>query len=159
MQNEDWVRAFNELLGEQIVATDALAAQLEQEARALLDRDLSRLDSVTSAKQGCIESLERIESERRGLVAALAGTPRPTELGNLLQKIDPSGEAHALWRELTERLEACRQRNLQNGRLVALRRAHVLRSLAVLGGNPPGATYGPAGLTTDAPQPRDLARA
>jgi flagella synthesis protein FlgN len=158
MHAAEWVRAFNDLVGEQIAATRALAEQLEHEANAVLGHDLSRLDAVTSAKQGCIESLERIEAERRSLVSAFAGNPKPAGLARLLQDSDPSGHAVSLWEELTGLLEGCRQRNLQNGRLVALRRAHVLRSLAVLSGSSTAVTYGPAGITTAAPQQRDLAR-
>jgi flagellar biosynthesis protein FlgN len=139
-------------------AARALAGRLEDEGQALLQRDLGRLDAVTAAKQHCIESLERIESERRALVSALAGRPEPDDFVALLKRTDGSGRLTALWEELVGLLESCRERNVQNGRLVALRRAHLLRSLAILQGSPAVITYGPAGLASPGARQRNLAR-
>lgn len=158
MEPGDWTRAFASLIDEQIAATRALASRLEDEARALLQRDLSRLDAVTADKQRCIESLEHIESERRALVSMLAGKPEPADFAALLQRTDGSGRLAARWAELVGLLEGCRERNVQNGRLVALRRAHVLRSLAMLQGSPPAMTYGPGGIASAGARQRDLAR-
>jgi flagellar biosynthesis/type III secretory pathway chaperone len=158
MQTGEWIRAFASLIKDQIAATRALAGRLEAEADALLQRDLGRLDAVTADKQRCIESLERIESERRALVSALAGRPEPADFLGLLRRTDDSGRLAAEWQELVTLLESCRARNVQNGRLVALRRAHLLRSLAILQGSPAAITYGPAGLASTGPRQRDLAR-
>jgi flagella synthesis protein FlgN len=158
METSDWTRAFASLIKDQIAATRALASQLEDEAEALLRRDLGRLDEVTAAKQHCIESLERIESERRALVAVLSGRPEPDDFVELLRQTDGSGRLVAHWEELVALLEGCRERNVQNGRLVAMRRAQLLRSLAILQGSPAAITYGPAGFASAGARQRNLAR-
>ncbi len=158
MDTGDWTRAFAGLIKDQIAATRALAGRLEDEGQALLQRDLGRLDAVTADKQRCIESLERIESERRALVSMLAGRPEPDDFVGLLRQTDGSGRLAAHWEELVGLLESCRERNVQNGRLVAVRRAHLLRSLAILQGSPAAITYGPAGLASTGARQRNLAR-
>ncbi len=158
MQPGDWTRALASLIKDQIAATRALAERLEDEAAALLQRDLGRLDAVTAEKQHCIESLEHIESERRALVSVLAGRPEPDDFVALLRRTDSSGRLAADWAELVALLQGCRERNLRNGRLVALRRAHLQRSLAILQGSPAAITYGPAGLTSTGARQRNLAR-
>lgn len=159
MDTTDWVRAFNEILGVQIDATRALADELEHEFRALLERDLQGLDDATATKRNCLESLERVDGERRTLVSTLAGNPEPAGLAGLLRRMDPSGRAADQWRVLTDLLDDCRLRNLRNGRLVALRRSNVLRSLSQLRGGPTTVTYDPAGLANAVSSRRDLARA
>ena len=158
METAAWIRAFASLIKDQIAATRALAGRLEDESQALLQRDLGRLDAVTADKQHCIEALERIESERRSLVSALTGRPEPADFLALLRQTDSSGGLAAHWEELVGLLESCRERNVQNGRLVALRRAHLLRSLAMLQGSPAAITYGPAGLASSGARQRNLAR-
>ena len=159
MQRSSLLQALEQVLGEQVAAARALESQLEDEARVLLERDLPGLDAVTAAKQSCIEGLERVDAERRTLLAAITDDAPAEALELRLRRIDPSGRATALWRELTARLEACRLRNAHNGRLVAMRRVQVQRALSLLGG--PGAgglIYGRQGIAAALPQ-RDLARA
>ena len=159
MNPADWVQAFVQVVDEQVATARALAARLEDEARVLLERDLDGLDGVTTAKQACIEALERAESERRSLVAAVAGNISHDGLEQLLRRSDPSGRALAGWNELGRLIEACRLRNAHNGRLVSLRRAQVQRSIRLLGGPGAGATYERSGTTAPALPQRDLARA
>ena len=160
MQRSGWLRAFEQVIGEQIAAVCVLESRLEDEARVLLERDLDGLDAVTAAKQSCIDTLERAEAERRSLMAvATDGTPAEA-LDQRLVRVDPTGRAIALWRELTARLETCRLRNAHNGRLVAMRRVQVLRALSLLGGTDAGGlTYGRLGIAGASLPQRDLARA
>ncbi|MFO1406027.1 MAG: flagellar protein FlgN [Steroidobacteraceae bacterium] len=159
MDRAGWLSAFEQVIGEQIAAARALAGRLEDEARVLLERDLDGLDRVTAAKQACIDALERVETERRALVATVTGGSRAEGLEALLGRCDPSGRAIEGWRELAGLIEACRVRNAHNGRLVALRRSQVLRSLRMLRGQSAGGTYQRSGATESTVPGRDLARA
>lgn len=159
MKESDWLDAFRQVIDEQIVAALVLSERLADEARVLLESDLDGLDSVTAAKQESIAALERVEAERRSLMGMLAGSTRQAGHEEVLRNLDGSGHATERWNHLTALLEACRERNAQNGRLVALRRAQVVRSLSILAGGPRGGlTYGPHGTATQAIPRRDLAR-
>ncbi|WP_049622648.1 flagella synthesis protein FlgN [Frateuria defendens] len=114
------------------LATDELAAVLEEERVALAGADAEAIDRTGAHKQRLMERLEQYDAER---VQLAANAP------------DAAGQLAPAWQRILRRLADCRDLNQRNGLLVGLRLAQVRRALAVLAGHDGEAagTYGPGG--------------
>jgi len=65
----------------------------------------------------------------------------------------------ALWDQLLDTAEQCREQNQANGSLVETHRRHVQRALDLLRGTEATPTYGPSGETRDNNDSHSLAKA
>ncbi len=113
-------------------AARQLLRVLEQEHAALCGNDLPALDAATQSKHECLAHLESLTQHHQS-------GDNPTLTSN----------THP---EFIHLIERCRQQNILNGKLIALRRGHTERALHILRGvseeencyNPTGRTPGAA---------------
>lgn len=119
---------------------------LQREHQALMQNNLSALEDLLHTKQKTIADLERIDG--------LAGGSSHTELPNGCAA-QPSTDAYDLWQQLSAVTVKCQEQNRLNGALLASRRRHAERALAILRGQPAeNETYGPSGQAEFAPRPQ-----
>jgi flagellar biosynthesis/type III secretory pathway chaperone len=112
---------FDGVLQRQMHCCDEMLAVLEREKSALLDNELDVLLEAGAEKNRLLDMLELLESERQ----QLAADPGYTDLKN-----DPRFEAS--WNALLVRLDACREKNRNNGALVTARQELLARTLSAL---------------------------
>ena len=117
---------LNAVLGEQIRCAEAMLETLARENQALADGDHEQLGSATDTKARLVETLERLEAERRAL------TPE-SDL--------PSSDE---WQRLRELVSECKRRNQRNGTLLKARAETVRIALKTLRGSEPD-LYSPTG--------------
>lgn len=120
-----------------------LRAVLDAEREALDCLDSLALDAATTAKSDLLQRLESLEAERG-------------QLDDMAAPIEGSS-----WRNLHTQLEACRDINDINGRIVVQRLRHVRHALGILRGIGEGAPvlYGPGGRAQAAVPHRPLSQA
>jgi flagella synthesis protein FlgN len=107
------------VLGEQLRCAEAMLETLTLESRALADGDQDALGSVTCAKAGLVDTLEKLEAERRSLA-------------------EPDGTAGAAeWPRLREVVARCKEQNQRNGLLLKARAESVRIALKALRGSEP----------------------
>lgn len=135
---EEIERHLVAVLGEQIRCTQAMLAALGREGDALADGDPERLNAAGAEKAQLVETLEALESERRGLVAALG------------QHAAGRDGAEPQWQSLLMLIAECKERNQRNGALLKARTDQVRTALKILRGSDPE-FYAASGLT---PSPR-----
>jgi flagellar biosynthesis/type III secretory pathway chaperone len=127
---------------------------LEREQTLLGQRDAEPLEQVAAEKIDALGGLEKLERERRALLAA-AGTDG---MGPRSDESPVTGK----WRALSERLARVRLQNERNG-LAIQRRAEQVRTLLsiVHGGSGDTSTpvYDAAGSTSSGDRGRILSRA
>jgi flagellar biosynthesis/type III secretory pathway chaperone len=130
--------ALIEILDEQIRCAEAMLEALGREHAALVAGDTEVLISVGADKARLVDSLERLELERRNF--------RDSERGS------------AQWQTLLALLSSCKQQNLRNGALLKARSEQVQIALDALRGPEPG-FYDPSGFKPAARSARPLGTA
>ena len=146
MYNPEAVELFRRLLMQEIDCAQRLMALLDEERQALGGRDAQALEQVTEAKRALLAETEQRVAAHEGFLSARrlpagrAGTER------FLSGLPKDAAERSLWQRLQELAAACREANEVNGRVVALSRIRVQRTLELLHGQPDaGKTYGKAG--------------
>jgi flagellar biosynthesis/type III secretory pathway chaperone len=117
-----------DVLGEQIRHAEAMLDALAREHGALAAGDTDALGAASSAKAEIVETLERLEVERRELAAVVGDEAR----------------AAAEWQRLRTLVAECKQRNDKNGALLKARADNVRVALKALRGDEPE-LYGRSG--------------
>ena len=123
--------SLSHVLNEQIRCAEAMLEVLARENQALVDGDAERLGETAGDKAKLVESLERLESERRTLTSAI---------GAAAADVAQEGRAaasSAAWQTLLELVATCKNRNEHNGALLKARSDHVRATLTVLRGTEP----------------------
>lgn len=110
---------MNAVLDEQIRCAEAMLETLGRESQALADGDHDGLGAATDRKAQLVETLERLESERR----------------ELTQQADLASSQE--WRRLRELVTECKERNQRNGTLLKARAENVRIALKTLRGSEP----------------------
>jgi flagella synthesis protein FlgN len=128
------------VLTEQIRAAEAMLETLGRENRALSDGDHEALGAATDAKARLVDALEKLESERRGLVHGDDAADAPD------------------WQRLRELIARCKDENQRNGTLLKARAETVRVALKTLRGSEP-ALYGATGRTPTRADARKLGTA
>lgn len=130
------------LIEQELAATRALLAVLEQEYTALCERhDASALEAVVRAKETAAGRLQEIAS---GRMQHLTRTGFPPDASGLAASIAsvPTEERfrlHAQWRELLDVAGRAWKQNGINGAVIAASRNATERALALLRGQDPNA--------------------
>jgi flagellar biosynthesis protein FlgN len=141
------------LLTEETAALSQLQSILEQEFRNIKSEQIEALDQLSGARDACMASLLRIDSERQTLCRASGFSADKTGLMQLIQWCDPSGSIRARWQQSTAAIRNCRALNDRNGALVNNRLHRVAGMLNTL---TPGAsnskTYSARGNAYQNPQ-------
>ena len=117
---------LSRILAEQIRCAEAMLETLTSEHRALADGDHAALELATQAKAKLVDALERLESERSGLV------------------LRDDAAVTAEWQRLRELVARCKEHNHLNGTLLHARAENVRIALKALRGSEPE-LYGASG--------------
>ncbi len=138
----DWRASLETVFDDEMAAAMDLLAALKAEREALKGRDLDALSASGEKKVGLLVALERLETERRELLA-LAGLP--VDGHTLLDCLGPADTVAVRWQRILGLLAECRTLNEANGRLVAVQRARIEQALGVIRGDGSAPVYGPDG--------------
>lgn len=147
--------ALNALLDRQAASGNALLVALEGERAALTGFDLAALETATETKERVAGEFERLDADRRRLVARFGYGPGRGDMVDLIRAVeDPAykedarraGPLASRWRRIVVLAERCRDANDRNGQIVSLQSRRVTKTLNILRtGRPDELTYGPAG--------------
>jgi flagellar biosynthesis/type III secretory pathway chaperone len=124
------------VLEEQIACAQAMLASLGRENDALVAGDAERLNAASAEKAHLVDTLDKLEHERRALSDAI----RVTVHGDSANPADSQA-----WDALLKIIEQCKLQNQRNGALVKARSEQVRIALEALRGSEP-ASYEPGGL-------------
>jgi flagellar biosynthesis/type III secretory pathway chaperone len=141
---KDARRRLEDVLDREIDVARSLAATLAAERTALTGDSPQAVEQKAAEKIRILESIEKLEAERRELWAA------PNTLGL-------AATVAERWRVLMELIAGCRSANEVNGHIVHVRQHQVQQLLDIVRGGP-AITYSPQGKTL-AKALRALARA
>jgi flagella synthesis protein FlgN len=128
------------VLAEQLRCAEAMLETLTRESQALTAGDTTALGAAADAKAKLVETLEKLESERRGLA------PR-----------DGASDVRE-WQLLREVIARCKEHNERNGILLKARAENVRIALKTLRGAEPE-LYGATGRTPSHADPRKIGSA
>jgi flagellar biosynthesis/type III secretory pathway chaperone len=137
------------VLKEQIACAQAMLASLGRENEALVAGDVEGLNTASAEKAGLVDTLEKLEHERRALSDAI----RTTVGSDDANRADPPA-----WHALLELVEQCKRQNQHNGALVKARSEQVRIALDALRGSEP-TSYEPGGLKPSLRSARQLGTA
>ena len=132
------MNALIDILDEQIRCAEAMLSALGRESDALVSGDTELLGSVGADKARLVDSLERLELERRRFGDGERGSSQ--------------------WRTLLELISSCKEQNQRNGALLKARSEQVQIALNALRGPEPG-FYDPSGFKPAARSARPLGTA
>lgn len=116
--------SLNEILNAQVSALRALKLTLEDEERAIIERDVDGLNRATAKKSEQLSQLKELETLRRHATAVIDG-PELAELRQMLGEV--------------------RTRNHANGSLIQAQSQHLARLLRLLRGGAETRQYGQDG--------------
>lgn len=159
MISPETLALYRRLIQQEIDCAERLADVMRREAEALGGRDAASLEQANVEKLELLHEMEQRSAAHEGFLAA-RGLPAGRE-GNLrfLRGLPADAEEHGLWRRLRSAAVECRDLNLVNGSLVALRRTRTQRALEILRGAPDSAkTYGKSGLAHNAARSQLIAQ-
>ncbi len=114
------------VLAEEIRAAEAMLETLEEESRALTAGNPDALGAATDAKARLVDTLEKLETERRKLTPDTGTLSAPE------------------WQRLRELIARCKDDNQRNGTLLQARAENVRAALKTLRGSEPE-LYGATG--------------
>ncbi len=137
-------RRLEDVLDREIEVAHALAATLAAERGALTGDSPEAVQKNAAEKIQILETIEKLEVERRGLCAA----PNAPGLAATVAE---------RWRALMELMAGCRSANDVNGHIIHIRQNQIRQLIDIVRGGP-ALTYGPQGKTF-AKALRALARA
>jgi flagellar biosynthesis/type III secretory pathway chaperone len=141
---QDERRRLEDLLDREIALAQSLAATLAAEQLALTGQSPAAVEQNAAEKIRVIESIEKLEEERRTLCAGPLSA-------------DIAATVAQRWGALMELMARCRNANDVNGHIIHVRR-HQIRQLIDIVRGGPSITYSPQGKTF-AKALRGLARA
>jgi flagellar biosynthesis/type III secretory pathway chaperone len=146
------LHALTALLDRQVVVGNALLAALEAERGALAGFEVATLEAATAEKERLAGDFDRLDGDRRRLLARLGFGPAREDMLALIRAAeDPNyrddarraGPIATRWRRLVSLAERCRDANQRNGIIVSMQSRRVTKALNVLRtGRPDELTYG-----------------
>ncbi len=132
------------LIMDETAALTELAGILDVEHAALVANDVDALRNAGNLRHRQVNSLVRVEEERRSLCRAMGVPADRRGLQRLLERCDPTFELARRWGGCASLAEGCRRANDRNGALVAARMKHVEQVLSLITRNTAG-IYGRRG--------------
>jgi flagellar biosynthesis/type III secretory pathway chaperone len=138
------------VLKEQIACAQAMLASLGRENDALVAGDPEGLNAASAEKAQLVDTLDKLEHERRALSDAIRAT-----VGD---DAGADGADSPAWHTLLGLIEQCKLQNQRNGALVKARSEQVRIALEALRGSEP-ASYEPGGLKPSLRSARQLGTA
>ncbi|HEY2779875.1 MAG TPA: flagellar protein FlgN [Steroidobacteraceae bacterium] len=126
-------RRLEDLLDREIELARILAATIADEKTALTGDSPETVEKNAAEKIRVLETIEKLEEERRALCATPAG---PGIAATVVER----------WRKLMELMAGCRIANEVNGHIIHVRQ-HQIRQLIDIVRGGPSITYDPHGKT------------
>jgi flagellar biosynthesis/type III secretory pathway chaperone len=130
---QDARRRLEDLLDREIEIARNLAVTLAAEKAALTGDAPAAVEKKAAEKLQLLESIEKLEEERRALCAT------PAALGI-------AATVAERWHALMQLMAGCRTANEVNGHIIHVRQHQVRQLIDIVRGNSP-LTYGPQGKT------------
>lgn len=149
-----------EIIGNCVYHALGLKESLEDELRALEEQDMDSLRSAIDNKSNCVESLRKLEDQRRVLCETAGFESGPEQMEQMTTWCDDDSVLANCWQHLLDIAVECNALNLTNGSIIRSRKQQIETSLAVIrGGAPEAGIYGRSGHGANGPSQRSLAEA
>lgn len=133
-----------QLLQREVSCARLLLQLLESEHEILARKDADALEEMAKVKQERIQQLELISTQREKQFASFAGVKiNKNEQGAKYYQFDDNQQLSALWDELVDLAENCRDKNRINGGIVELASRQSRQALDILQGILPEASSVP----------------
>ncbi len=126
-------RRLEDVLDREIEVARALAETLAAERTALTGNSPAAVEQKAAEKIRILETIEKLETERRTLYALPGGTGLAAAVAER-------------WRALMELMAGCRTANDVNGHIIRVRQHQIGQLIDIVRGGP-AITYGPQGKT------------
>lgn len=137
-----------------------LVALMEDEFRALQERDLSALDKALGEKQAALDLLNRSANHRTALLASKGLPPSREGLRQFARELPDCEHLVELADRLSDLLKQCRDNNQRNGQMIQANQTFVKGLLNVIqGSDEVPALYNNHGSTTHSSRMNPLTKA
>ena len=127
------------LLQEIVNYLQQLLLALDNEHKALVDKNIDSIKSIAEEKIVLMEHLEDLNKERRSLLDNAGLDITSTGVGDFLQnsKSPRAPQMKALWDEVSNISKQCDKQNNINGIIIESNKRHTENALSILQGKPP----------------------
>lgn len=146
-------------LNDDISTAKQLLELIDNEFKALGERDLPQLEQILGKKLPLLSLLEQHGRQRRELLQSLNLSADQQGLEQLARNSAHGDELIACSAELSALLEQCQSANLLNGRVIRSNQASVNTVLGILRGADTPSLYDSRGSTARIAQQRPLSQA
>jgi flagellar biosynthesis/type III secretory pathway chaperone len=126
--------SLEDVLTQEVDCTQRLLACLDAERTALARRDMDALEKTTGEKLQRTVELERLDRQREQLLEQHGFATDAEGLMQCFMRLPRTDRLKALWQQILENLQACRDGNLTNGGILEAGRQHVEQALSILRG-------------------------
>lgn len=148
-----------QLFNDDIGTSQQLLELIQDEFKALGERDLPQLEQILGRKLPLLTLLEQHGRQRRELLQSLQLSPDQQGLEQLATHSQQGSELLARSAQLSELLEQCRAANLLNGRVIRTSQISTNSVLGILRGGETPSLYDSRGSTARIAQQRPLSQA
>jgi len=126
------------LLQEIVNYLQQLLLALDNEHKALVDKNIDSIQSIAEEKIVLMEHLEDLNKERRSLLDNAGLDITSTGVGDFLQnsKSPRAPQMKALWDEISNISKQCDKQNNINGIIIESNKRHTENALSILQGKP-----------------------
>ena len=122
------------LLAQDFANLDKLQTLLEQERQALETRQHEQLPTLIEAKTQALDALAEAAALRRQWLRAAGMSPDQEHWQEWLKDYPQGSDLANAWQDITERMDACRQLNEINGKVMGRAQQALGRLLGLLRG-------------------------
>lgn len=148
-----------DLLNHDIDHAQRLLELIDNEFKALTERDLPQLEQILSDKQPLLALLDQHGRLRADTLQALGLSVDRAGLAALAERSPVGADLLACSATLSDVLEQCQAGNLRNGRLIRASQTSVDNTLAILRGQETPGLYDSRGGAAKIPRQRPLSQA
>ena len=148
-----------QLFNDDIGISQQLLELIQDEFKALGERDLPQLEQILGRKLPLLTLLEQHGRQRSELLQSLQLSPDQQGLEQLATRSQQGSELLASSAQLSELLEQCRAANLLNGRVIRTSQISTNNVLGILRGGETPNLYDSRGSTARIAQQRPLSQA
>lgn len=148
-----------QLFNDDIGISQQLLELIQDEFKALGERDLPQLEQILGRKLPLLTLLEQHGRQRSELLQSLQLSPDQQGLEQLATRSQQGSELLACSAQLSELLEQCRAANLVNGRVIRTSQISTNSVLGILRGGETPNLYDSRGSTARIAQQRPLSQA
>ena len=148
-----------QLFNDDIGISQQLLELIQDELKALGERDLPQLEQILGRKLPLLTLLEQHGRQRSELLQSLQLSPDQQGLEQLATRSQQGSELLASSAQLSELLEQCRAANILNGRVIRTSQISTNSVLGILRGGETPNLYDSRGSTARIAQQRPLSQA